>query len=40
MKEELNEINAKLEELLQKGGNDERLVTRKREIEKALRVNL
>lgn len=34
---ELNQINEQLEDLMQKGSNDERLVTRKRELEKELR---
>jgi len=36
MKEELDQINLKLEELMLCGANDEALVTRKREIEKLL----
>lgn len=34
---ELKQINEQLEELMTKGSNDERLVTRKRELEKQLR---
>lgn len=35
--EELNQIEIQLDELLQKGANDEKLVDRKRELEKQIK---
>jgi len=36
--QELNLINEQLNDLMQKGCNDEKLVTRKRQLEKLLRL--